>query len=548
MSKKLVSIALTASTILWAAGVASLPLANAQSTTDLQAQIASLLAQIQQLQSQLGTTGGSTSTMTSGSCYAFTSDLTVGSTGAAVTALQQMLISKGYLTAVSAPTGYFGSLTQAAVAAWQAANGITPSAGYFGPKSRAFYASTCVSTGTTGTGTTGTTGTGTTGVAVPSTGLSVSLASDNPTAGSLITSNSTCGAGSTGAARVPVLAVNLTASNSGAVTVTGMNFHKTGVLADSAIGGAYLIQNGQVVAQYNSISNGVISFSGMDLSVPAGQTAEYQLAIDVSAGLSAGNTTGFSLNAASDVTAFDTTNTAVTPSGVFPLNGNTFTVTSVSNPCLASLQITSSSIGTTVTAGTQGNIVGAFNFQVGNNPVWLKSIAFHVIGSANMTNLQNVKLLVNGTQAGATLSSVGSNDIAYFNMTSAPVQLNTGSNNIQIQSDVTGSPSFNFTWEVLNGYDVLANDSQYNVPVAVTLTSGVDSTVKIQAGQTTTSQDSSTPTGNIAKGVSQTTLAKFDVYASGEPTKVKFLGFDLVFTGVQNTGAISTLVKNINIT
>ncbi len=117
---------------MWAAGVASLPLANAQTTADLQAQIAALLAQIQQLQAQLGPTSSTTTSMTS--CYPFSSDLTVGSTGAAVTALQQMLIAKGYLTAVSAPTGYFGALTQAAVGKWQAANGISPTAGYFGPK------------------------------------------------------------------------------------------------------------------------------------------------------------------------------------------------------------------------------------------------------------------------------------------------------------------------------------------------------------------------------------------------------------------------------
>src|SRR5580700_8519542 len=94
-SKKLASIALTASTIVWAMGIASLPLAQAQTTASLQAQIAALLAQIQQLQSQLGTTSGSTTT-TTGSCYPFSSDLTVGSTGAAVTALQQILINKGY--------------------------------------------------------------------------------------------------------------------------------------------------------------------------------------------------------------------------------------------------------------------------------------------------------------------------------------------------------------------------------------------------------------------------------------------------------------------
>ena len=66
-------------------------------------------------------------------------------------------------------------------------------------------------------------------------------------------------------------------------------------------------------------------------------------------------------------------NNALTPTGMFPLTGNTMTVTTVSNPPLATVQITGQSIGTTVTAGTQGDIVGAWNFDVGNNPVWLDS-------------------------------------------------------------------------------------------------------------------------------------------------------------------------------
>jgi peptidoglycan hydrolase-like protein with peptidoglycan-binding domain len=37
-------------------------------------------------------------------------------------------------------TNYFGSLTQKALAKYQADNGIIPSAGYFGPKTRAFLA------------------------------------------------------------------------------------------------------------------------------------------------------------------------------------------------------------------------------------------------------------------------------------------------------------------------------------------------------------------------------------------------------------------------
>lgn len=74
--------------------------------------------------------------------YNFVNDLTIGATGADVVALQNYLIDKGFLVITpGVAKGYFGPLTQAAVAKWQAANGITPAAGYFGPKSRTFISS-----------------------------------------------------------------------------------------------------------------------------------------------------------------------------------------------------------------------------------------------------------------------------------------------------------------------------------------------------------------------------------------------------------------------
>jgi len=66
----------------------------------------------------------------------FTMDLTIGSTGAEVTALQTWLIAGGYSIPAGA-TGYFGAQTQAALAAYQKANGISPAVGYFGPITRA---------------------------------------------------------------------------------------------------------------------------------------------------------------------------------------------------------------------------------------------------------------------------------------------------------------------------------------------------------------------------------------------------------------------------
>jgi peptidoglycan hydrolase-like protein with peptidoglycan-binding domain len=68
--------------------------------------------------------------------YDFEADLTVGSRGADVQALQQILIDGGFLS-IDAPTGYFGSLTKAAVIKYQAAHSITPQSGYVGPLTRA---------------------------------------------------------------------------------------------------------------------------------------------------------------------------------------------------------------------------------------------------------------------------------------------------------------------------------------------------------------------------------------------------------------------------
>jgi len=74
----------------------------------------------------------------------FTRDLETGVTGEDVRALQQYLNAHGFTVAESGPgspdneTDRFGALTRGALAKLQAANGITPSVGYFGPKTRAF--------------------------------------------------------------------------------------------------------------------------------------------------------------------------------------------------------------------------------------------------------------------------------------------------------------------------------------------------------------------------------------------------------------------------
>ena len=137
--------------------------AGAQTAAELQAQIQALMAKLNAMQGTASVT--------------FTTDLTVGSSGAQVVALQSFLESKGYLVMpAGVAKGYFGGLTRAAVARFQAANGITPAAGYFGPKTRAVVngmGTVVVPGGTTGSGTVG--GGSTTGGVITTPGVEGTL-------------------------------------------------------------------------------------------------------------------------------------------------------------------------------------------------------------------------------------------------------------------------------------------------------------------------------------------------------------------------------------
>lgn len=76
--------------------------------------------------------------------YQFTRDLELGDEGADVKELQKYLNQAGFVVASSGAgsagheTTYFGPATQSALIKFQKAKNISPSAGYFGPKTRAY--------------------------------------------------------------------------------------------------------------------------------------------------------------------------------------------------------------------------------------------------------------------------------------------------------------------------------------------------------------------------------------------------------------------------
>lgn len=251
------------------------PLAKAQST-DVNALIAQLQAQIASLKSQLGQGTATTGTAT------FTANLTLGSTGSEVTALQQYLIDHGYLT-ITAPTGKFGPMTKVSVVKLQKALGVNAT-GFFGPMTRAALNQTLVVVPpTTGTSTS------TTPTSTPATGITTAGAE-----GSLTVTNSGAVAGgqqlNLNASNVAVSAIDLKAVDSD-MQVSRVDLHfnfrpwqfLTNVSLTS--GGQTLasMQPSSANVTENTAGNGtgdyLVRFSGLNLVVPKGQIKTVVVAV-----------------------------------------------------------------------------------------------------------------------------------------------------------------------------------------------------------------------------------------------------------------------------
>ncbi len=119
------------------------PSTNSTLVAQLQVQLNALLAQIAALKG-----GPSVNAFVNANANAsFKRNLQVGSTGSDAMALQVYLNAHGFPVAASGPgspgneTTKFGGFTRAALAKWQASVGISPAAGYFGPKTRAYITS-----------------------------------------------------------------------------------------------------------------------------------------------------------------------------------------------------------------------------------------------------------------------------------------------------------------------------------------------------------------------------------------------------------------------
>jgi len=243
--------------------VVAVPTASAVTIDELMAQIATLTAQLNALK---GTTAATSAT--------FTRDLTVGSKGDDVSALQQVLVDGGYLN-IAAPTGYFGAMTKAALAKYQAENGIAPAIGYFGPKTRAAMSAVSTVPGTTP----GTTPVG--GITTPGVEGTLTVTA-NPTPGSGLTVRE-------GDTKIQVLGLKLEAKLSDiAVQRVKVDLGSSTIFYNKLFKKMYVMDGSTVISEIDLNSSTVvkdgstyyITLAGFSVIVPKNSSKVLYLAVD----------------------------------------------------------------------------------------------------------------------------------------------------------------------------------------------------------------------------------------------------------------------------
>lgn len=531
-------------------------LASADTASDLQAQINSLLATIQSLQAQLSaTTGGSTG-------YSFNANLTVGSKGADVTNLQKVLnmsadtqVASSGAGSPGSETSTFGQLTKAAVVKFQTKNGITPAAGFVGPVTRAKLNSMS-------------------GTAVVPPVVTPGL----PQGGALSVSAGTQPANSLApqsASRVPFTTFVLTAGAND-VTVNSVTIQRVGLANNAAFSGVVLLDsNGMQIGVSKTLNSNDQANVGEPWVVKAGTSKTYTIAGNMASSLSSysGQVAGLNVVAV---------NTSASVSGSLPITGANHTINSSLSLGTATLALSSYDPNS-----AQTKEIGVTNYKFAGvrvtagsvEDVKLWSVRWNQAGTASANDLSNIKVYVDGTGYDTVVSTDGKYYSAVF---AGGVLIEKGnSKEVYIQGDLTGTNSAARTVQfdlykntdlymsgMTYGYGIIGRATANCNAAASTAstasefinsstscaTSGTigtpffsGSTVTVAAGSVTSiSKASSVSAGNVAAGVSNQVLGAFTTDIKGEPITVQELIFTVATTGSWTSAGVLTNVTIVD--
>ncbi|TSC77787.1 MAG: hypothetical protein G01um101433_461 [Parcubacteria group bacterium Gr01-1014_33] len=500
--------------------------------------IQQLTAQIALLQTQLAALSASSSSsgsMMSGAC-SFTKDLSMGSKGDDVMCLQEYLTSTGHFTFSGGATGYFGSITKSAVSAWQAANGVSPTAGYFGAKSRAKYSMLVAQAPTPTPPTPGTPGTPPPPVPVGS-GLTIAAAADQPAAA----------LAPLGATRVPFTKFTVTASADGDVTLKSVTVERQGLADDDAFQNVMMLdQDGFQIGTtktLNSLHQAVLNEA---VVIKAGTTQTFMVGVTTLATAASPSNSGqvgrFSVVAADAGTA--------KVNASFPIVGNGMTINESLTIGTVTMARGSIDPGSSQTkeVGTTGYTFSSIRVTAGSaEKVYLKGMRWNQTGSVGKGDIANVKTYVDSTAYDATVSSDGKYYVASFNDNGGKgLLIDKGfSKDLSIKGDIVGGSNRTIDFDVAKRSDIVVTGENYGYGILAPQTGTSNPTddtaafssvedpwydaaqVEVSTGTMTVSTSSTVPAQNIAINVPNQPLGAFTVDVKGEEISVGKIAFNV---------------------
>ncbi len=550
---KLISVALSVTTVALLSGAALPMIANAALTD---AQVQSILQLLQSFGADQTTINNvnaslhgqattSSSSNTSTACT-FTRDLTTNAKGPDVTCLQNYLTSTGHFTYSGGATGFFGSITGAAVAQWQAANGITPAVGYFGAKSRAKYSALWAS----GPSPIPTPNPNPTPGPVAAAGTLTVAAGVQPQA-SLMPVNSV---------RVPFTVVNFTAGGAD-ITVNSLLVERTGLAADTAITGVVLLdETGAQIGIAKTLNSLHQTLLNTPFVVKAGTTRMMTIAgnAETSVGSLAGQVPYLTLNAVNS--------TATSVSGILPITGVGQTINESLSIGSVTMQRGPLDPGAIATkkVGEVGYIFSSVKVTAGSaEQVYLKFIRWNQTGSVSNTDLTNLMTYVDGTPYPIVVSADGKYYTSVFTDNSGQgILIDKGfSKEIYVKGDLASGSGRTVILSIAKRTDLGLVGATFHYGITPPQTSSCTSdttsvscfrsvedpwyqasTVTVSNGSITVSSDTTIPAQNIAINLNNQPLGGFQVVVKGEQVSVGKLIFHI------NTSGTGKPVNVTNIT
>ncbi len=412
---------------------------------------------------------------------AFNTNLTVGSTGSDVSALQSWLISKGFnipsIKSGAATPGYFGSQTKAAVVAYQASVGL-PSTGFVGPLTRGILNGTSVPStpvsmgcpvGYTCTAIPGTT---------PVTTVPGTLVTDGKDGSITLTTSSYVSSTQTlkkGDMNKPILAVKAQATV-GTVGITRFDIHFNSrpwllfsklTLTDSVgnVIATKMLSDSTSATEITVGTDYMVRFDGVSANVVPGDDRTFVVNADVQA--ASDKITGQVVTVSTDSSGIRTVNglgytdsigIAISNSVTLASTGSTgdvYTRLGLSTPNTRTENISTTNV-------TYDQVLGVFDVKLQNQSGTVNQISFVIrnsTGAATSSIFQNVRLYDGATLLGGA-NSLAAGSATFTNL-SIPLTAEMWKS-LTLKADVIASATAFSASSTIDAGRIVGVDSNFN--------------------------------------------------------------------------------------